>query len=115
VEQALGAIRMKAREMAVYALAKATKESEDVIAFAKKHKNPMSYFKAFQHRAQLSGLLIERHEVVTVDLLGALIEARRPVEARSQAVWIELKPASETASPAQRKPNLFVDQAAFDD
>lgn len=43
-----------------------------MIDFAKANKNAMAYFKAVEHRAKLSGLLIGRVEVGTVDLKGAL-------------------------------------------
>ena len=40
----------------------AAMQAQEVIDFAKKHKNSMAYFKAVQHRADLSGLLIDRVE-----------------------------------------------------
>ena len=74
-------IRAKGMEMAVYDLAAAMREAQEVIDFAKANRNSMAYFKAVQHRAALSGLLIEeihlRHE--SIDLAGALAEARHRV------------------------------------
>ena len=60
---------------AVYDLTTAMKECEDVIAFARQHKNSMAYCKAVELRAKLSGLLIEKVEVVSVDLTDALARA----------------------------------------
>jgi len=65
--------------MAVYDLATAMREAEDVCAFAKLHKNAMAYGKGTELRAKLSGLLIDRVEIVTVDLVGALERAERRV------------------------------------
>jgi hypothetical protein len=59
VAAAIDAIRQKGCEMAAYDLSKAMEESLQVIEFAKAHKNPMAYFKAVEHRAKLSELLIE--------------------------------------------------------
>jgi hypothetical protein len=65
--------------MAAYGLAEAMKEAEAVCDFAIKHKNAMAYCKATELRAKLSGLLIDRIEVVPVDLKGALEQARHRV------------------------------------
>ena len=65
--------------MAVYDLATAMREAEDVCAFSKLHKNAMAYCKATELRAKLSGLLIDRVEIVPVDLTGALERAERRV------------------------------------
>jgi hypothetical protein len=61
--------------MAVYGLVEAMKEAEDAAAFAKANKNSMALMKACELRAKLSGLLIERVEVVEVDLTAALARA----------------------------------------
>lgn len=79
VVQALAAIRMEGRKMAVYDLATAMQEADDVCAFAKLHKNAMAYCKATELRAKLSGLLIERVEIATVDLSAALQRAEERV------------------------------------
>ena len=79
VAKALEEIRQKGCAMAVYDLAVAMKEAEEVIAFAKAHKHPTAYFFAVRHRAHLSGLLIDRVEIATVDLTGALARAEARV------------------------------------
>jgi hypothetical protein len=79
VAKAIEAIRAEGMKMAVYDLATAMREAEAVCAFAKKHKNAMAYCKATELRAKLSGLLIDRVEVVAVDLRGALEAAERRV------------------------------------
>src|SRR4051794_13405609 len=79
VAQAIAAIRTEGRKMAVYDLAAAMQEAEEVRAFAKLHKNAMAYCKATELRAKLSGLLIDRVEVVEVDLTGALSRAEQRV------------------------------------
>ena len=79
VKQAMEAIRSEGMKAAVYDLATAMTEAEDVIEFAKQHKNSMAYMKAVELRSKLSGLLIDRVEVVAVDLTGALARAEARV------------------------------------
>ncbi len=76
VVAALEEIRKKGCEMAAYGLGEAMRKAEAVCAFAKKHKNAMAYCKGTELRAKLSGLLIDRFEIVPVDLKGALEAAR---------------------------------------
>src|ERR1044071_3950619 len=77
--QAIESVQAQARTVAVYDLATALKEAEDVCAFAKLHKNAMAYCKGTELRAKLSGLLIDRVEIIPVDLVGALERAERRV------------------------------------
>src|ERR1043165_1177456 len=77
VSRAIESIQAEGRKVAVYDLATAMKEAEDVCAFAKLHKNAMAYCKATELRAKLSGLLIDRIEGIPVDLVGALERAER--------------------------------------
>jgi phage terminase small subunit len=79
VRRAIESIQAEGRTMAVYGLAEAMKEADEVCAFAKLHKNAMAYMKATELRAKLSGLLIDRVEVVEVDLTGALARAEARV------------------------------------
>jgi len=64
VAAAIAAIRAEGMKAAVYDLTRAMEEAAEVIEFAKKNRNAMAYFKAVQHRAALSGLLIDRLELV---------------------------------------------------
>ena len=79
VAKAIESIRAEGRRIAVYGLVEAMKEAEDAAEFAKLHKNPMANVKACELRAKLSGLLIDRVEVVEVDLTGALARAEARV------------------------------------
>jgi hypothetical protein len=79
IAAAVEAIREKGRDLAAYGLVEAMREADDAAAFAKLHKNPMALVKAFELKAKLSGLLIDRVEVATVDLRGALEAAERRV------------------------------------
>ena len=72
--------------MAAYDLNRAMEESAEVIAFAKQHKHPTAFFFAVRHRAHLSGLLVDRIELTSVDLAGALAKAEKRV--------IDVTPAS---------------------
>ena len=79
VQQYLSVIRSESRAIAAYDLATAMQEALDVIAFAKKHENAMAYCKAVELRAKLSGLLIDRVEVFSMDLKGAIEKAEHRV------------------------------------
>jgi hypothetical protein len=79
IVKAVEDIRKKGRDMAAYGLVEAMEEAEDVCAFAKLHKNAMAYCKATELRAKLSGLLIDRVEIMPIDLRGALLAAQSRV------------------------------------
>lgn len=76
----LRALRDDTRAIVAYDLATAMRESLEVIDFAKEKGNAMAYFKAVEHRAKLSGLLVERVQVSSVDITAALDEAQARVE-----------------------------------
>jgi hypothetical protein len=103
VAQAIESIRAEGRTMAVYDLATAMQEAEAVCAFAKKHRNAMAYCKGTELRAKLSGLLIDRVEIATVDLTGALERA----EARF------LRAINITPSPPNGGAGIVTDQAYY--
>jgi hypothetical protein len=75
----LSTLQAESRAIVAYDLALAMKESLEVIQYAKQQGNAMAYFKAVEHRAKLSGLLIDRVQVATVDIKSALEEARQRI------------------------------------
>ena len=76
------------------------KEAESAAAFAREHKNPMALVKATELRAKLSGLLIDRLEVVPPDdLKAALLEARTRV---INTIDLTLPHANEEVSASER-------------
>ena len=79
VVEALAAVRKEGMKMAAYGLVEAMREADEAAQFARQHKNPMAVVKAAELRAKLSGLLIDRVEVFTADLRGALDEAKRRI------------------------------------
>jgi hypothetical protein len=79
VVRELEAIRSDARREAVYGVVEAMAQAQKGIDLAERHKNPMAFIKGCELRAKLSGLLIERVEVSTVDLKGSLEAARTRV------------------------------------
>ena len=79
VSKAIESIQAEGRKVAVYDLATAMKEANEVCNFAKRHKNAMAFCKATELRAKLSGLLIDRVEIATVDLTSALAKAEARV------------------------------------
>lgn len=82
VRTAVESIQTEGRKAAVYDLTRAMAEAQDVINFARAQKNSMAYCKAVELRAKLSGLLVERVELGTLDLRAALDQARSRVLAR---------------------------------
>lgn len=89
ISRAIAEIRGDGRKVAAYDMAKAMQEANEVIAFARQHKNAMAYCKAVELRAKLSGLLVEKIELFTADLRGALELARKKV--------IQVSPEAEAA------------------
>lgn len=76
VAEALAEIRQEGREQAVFGIVQAMAEADSAAQFARLHKNPMAFVKAVELRAKLSGLLIEKIEVFSADLRGALDAAK---------------------------------------
>lgn len=62
-----------------YVVAIAMDEAKEGMIFAKETNNANAYCKAVELRAKLSGLLIDRVEVFTADLKGALLEASKRI------------------------------------
>ncbi len=80
VVAAVEAIREQGRTLAAYDLAAAMREANDAATFARANKNSMALVKAVELLARLSGLLIDRLELVPpVDMKKALAEAERRV------------------------------------
>lgn len=79
VAKAIEAIRTEGRTLAAYDLAAAMAQAQEGINFAKANGNAMAFIKDCELRAKLSGLLVDRVEVVTVDLRGALEAAEARV------------------------------------
>lgn len=82
IQKALDEIRAQARKNAVFTVERAMDEAQSALDFAHETGNATAYVKAVEHRAKLNGLLIERHhlKVETVDITGALNEARTRLE-----------------------------------
>ena len=76
IKAAIERIKAEGRQVAAYDLARAMQESMDVIEFAKANKNAMAYFKAVEHRAKLSGLLVEQ-----IHLKAEVVDIREALEA----------------------------------
>lgn len=64
------------QEVAVYDVTAAMVEIDAALAFARTHRNSMAVMKLIELKAKLNGLLIERHEVVRLDLRQALADAQ---------------------------------------
>jgi phage terminase small subunit len=117
VVKVLERIRSEGMKMAVYDLATAMREAEAVCAFAKLHKNAMAYCKGTELRAKLSGLLIDRIEVVPVDLRGALDRAEARVVNATQLSGppCHASPPAPLSNGATRwRPNIPGDSTAED-
>jgi phage terminase small subunit len=79
IASAIAGIRMEGRKLAAYDVATAMQEALEDHKFAVEKGNAMAAVKATELRAKLSGLLIDRIEVVPVDLRGALDRAEARV------------------------------------
>jgi hypothetical protein len=77
--QYLSSLRAESRAIAAYDVATAMKEAQEDHDFAVTKGNAMAAVKATELRAKLSGLLIDRVEIATVDLTGALTRAQSRV------------------------------------
>ena len=76
VARAIAAIRQEGTKLAAYGLAEALAQAQEGIDFAKQNKSAMAFIQGCTLKSKLAGLLVDRVEVVTVDLKGALTEAR---------------------------------------
>ncbi|MCM3901640.1 MAG: terminase small subunit [Pyrinomonadaceae bacterium] len=79
VAPAIAQIRAEARKQSCYSVVEAMKEAEECLRFSKEHKQCMAYVRAVELRSRLSGLLIDKVEIVSVDLTKALAEAEQRV------------------------------------
>lgn len=79
VRSALESIQREARTVAVYGVVEAMAQTQKGIDLAEKNGNAMAYIKGCELRSKLSGLLVDRIVVESVDLRGALEEARTRV------------------------------------
>lgn len=82
----LSEVRRNAAVRAGYVVATAMDEARDAMGFARETENATAYVKAVELRAKLSGLLIEKHEVLTVSLKEALDLAKQRAQSRLQLV-----------------------------
>ena len=86
VAAAVADIRERACAAAAYDVTVAMKEAESAATFARVNKNSMALVKAYELRAKLSGLLIDRVEIATVDLTDALSRAEQRISASMQTI-----------------------------
>ena len=106
VARYLASIQAEARSVAVYGVVEAMAQAQKGIDLAERHKNPMAFIKGCELRAKLSGLLIDRTEVVVVDLKGSLEQAKlRVININSPAL-----PSNGGVGPAT---DLAVSGAAY--
>ncbi len=75
VQEYLSTIRNRAAARTGHTVVVAMEEANGAMAFARETENATAYVKAVELRAKLSGLLIDRVEVVSMDLKGALAMA----------------------------------------
>jgi phage terminase small subunit len=79
VAEAVAHMRNEGMKLAAYGLLQAMQEADSAAAFTREHKGPMALVKAVELRAKLSGLLVDKVEVVSVDLTKALADAEKRV------------------------------------
>lgn len=114
VQQAIHDIQSKSRALIAYDLSIAMADCDKAADLSYACNQPMALVKAFELKAKLAGLLIEKHEILTVSLTEALAEAKRRAESRktldsplpgpttsSHAVILVNSANTETPTPAQ--------------
>ena len=79
VVEYLAEVKRNVQVQAAYIVTTAMDEAKEGMIFAKETENAAAYVKAVELRAKLSGLLIDRVEVFTADLKGALLEASKRI------------------------------------
>lgn len=96
VREYLAEVQKQSAIRASYVVGTAMDEALDGMEFAKATKNATAYVKAVELRAKLSGLLIDKVEVFTADLRGALLEAsKRVIQVGSSSYAVEQIPQAE--------------------
>lgn len=113
----LSSLQQGSRAIVSYDIATAMRESLEVIQFAKEKGNAMAYFKAVEHRAKLSGLLIDRIQVEKIDIRSAIYEAEaRLVELRTpQHIGIEHVHNAETSDNVKESTACELTQSPLSD
>jgi len=76
VVKAVESIRSEARQEAVYTLLEAVKEIDKAIAFGYAKGNPMSIAKLLEAKGRLFGLYVDRVQIESIDLKGAMEAAK---------------------------------------
>ena len=80
IKAAIRESRIQIQDQTQFGVIEAMKEAQGAANFAIEHRNPMAYVKATELRARLSGLLVERHEILpSFDLAAIIAEARARV------------------------------------
>jgi hypothetical protein len=99
IREAIDAARERIRQETVYDGEKLIAETKAMVDFAREHKNPMAAIKGLELIAKLTGLLIERHQVETINLVDIRAELeRRRQFAFGGRVQVSDIPAAETAA-----------------
>lgn len=93
VQEYLSNIQQSVAIRASHTVVQAMHEAEQGMIFAKETENAGAFVKAVELRAKLSGLLIDRVEVFSMDMKGALDQARSRV--------IQVNPALEQITQAE--------------
>ena len=104
------------RGKTLYDVAQAVKEIDQAIIFGYARQNPMAVAKLLELKSRLHGLLVDKHEVVTVDISGALLAARQRA-AQREPREPTMPTLSHGAAPAPdgHEPDPFRNQVAFPD
>ncbi len=78
IKAAIDAAQGELRAKASFEVEDALREADEMIGFAKQHKNAMAAAKLLELKMKLFGLLVEKLDVrqTLVDLGGAMLEAR---------------------------------------
>ena len=97
VQQAVKDLQQQANALICYDLSKAMRSCEHAVQFAYDKGNPMAVVKGTELICKLAGLLIEKHEVLTISLKEALDLAKQRAEERRKQQPLQINPSQPAA------------------
>ena len=97
VQQAIKDLQVHANALVSYDMSRAMRSCEKAVDFAYEKGNPMAVVKGTELICKLAGLLIEKHEVLTISLKDALdLAKQRALEREKPNSSVTILPRAET-------------------
>ena len=77
VRAAVEDARAQLQKATLYDAERAFADLQEAVEFAKEHKSPMAVVRSYELMAKLAGLMVDRVQIESIDLAGAMAEARK--------------------------------------